>query len=269
MIGSLAKQSDRNFELIIVDQNVDDRLCCYVAQGRAWGLSISHERMYPPNLSRARNHGVRLAQGEIVGFPDDDCWYEPRVIECVRERFLSALDAGGVVARWEEQAVNDSDSRWASGADISLAAWRRFRGGNASSVSLFVRRDLFLSLNGFDGRLGVGSYYGAGEEIDFLLTSLAAGSRWLREPQAIVHHKYSQVPTGSWRDICARARARGRGTGAIYAKHRLSAYVIARGFAAPFLLPLLTCRPVGQVLRGLFTALGRIEGLLTWKLREQ
>src|SRR5690348_15687235 len=105
MIHSLASQTDPSFELIIVDQNPDDRLAPYVRTGLSQGLAIHHVRLEPPSLSAARNLGISLARYDIVAFPDDDCWYEQSVIENVRNRFISDSQLGGVVARWEEQAA--------------------------------------------------------------------------------------------------------------------------------------------------------------------
>ena len=36
-------------------------------------------------LSRARNAGLRMIAGDIVSFPDDDCWYPPDLLQRVAD----------------------------------------------------------------------------------------------------------------------------------------------------------------------------------------
>ncbi len=266
LIQSLVNQSDHNFELIVVDQNLDDRLMVFIQTGLAQGLDIHHMRLNPPNLSVARNLGISAARYEILAFPDDDCWYEPTVIESVRNRFNSAPKLDGVVARWVEQA--DGLGRTQASGQLSLSAWRRFRGGEGSSISLFFRLELFNALGGFDERLGIGRWYGSGEETDFLLRALTSGARLDYAPEARVRHYFSTKQHGDWRTTCRNIRNRARGTGAIYAKHRLDPYVVIRGCSAPFLLLLLKLRSPRYVVQGWFMIVGRLEGLIRWKLRE-
>lgn len=264
-VDSLLSQTDRGFELIIVDQNPDERLAPFVEQAREGGLDVRHVRMDTPGLSAARNLGISLARHDILAFPDDDCWYEDRVVEHVRRAFMERGALGGVIGCWVEQA---RDAEPGHAYFLQHDAWREFRGGHASSISLFLDRKLFESLGGFDERLGVGQWYGAAEEIDFILRALASGARLQYCPVVRVHHAYASRPIGSFKAICRQARRRSRGTGAIYAKHRLPAYVVMRGLLAPIVtaLPRLLSPP--QIGRGLFTSLGRIEGYLRWKIKE-
>ncbi|ODU99297.1 MAG: hypothetical protein ABT23_14035 [Thiobacillus sp. SCN 63-57] len=263
-VDSFLSQTDRGFELIIVDQNPDERLAPFVEQAREGGLDVRHVRMDTPGLSAARNLGISLARHDILAFPDDDCWYEDRVIEHVRRAFLEGEALGGMIGCWVEQAGEAAPGQ---AYFLEHDAWREFRGGHASSISLFLDRKLFESLGGFDERLGVGQWYGAAEEIDFILRALASGAHLRYCPEIRVHHAYAPRPVGNFKAICRQARYRSRGTGAIYAKHRLSTYVVARGLLAPVVNALPRLSP-SQIGRALFTSLGRIEGYLRWKRRE-
>lgn len=260
---SLLAQTDRQFELIVVDQNPDERLAPYIRLAQEGGLDIRHERMEKPGLSTARNLGISLAKYDILAFPDDDCWYEDRVIERAIRSFQSH-HLGGLVARWVEQA----GSQPALAYQLDLTAWRNFRGGHASSISLFLDRTLFQTIGGFDERLGVGGWYGAAEETDFVLRALAHGARLEHVPDILVHHAFNKQPVGDLAGHCRQARRRGRGTGAIYAKHKLDAYVILRGLSAPVLNALPKCLQPGWLMRGLFTSMGRLEGYLRWRAKE-
>ena len=267
MIESLATQTDRSIELIIVDQNQDDRLLPHIARGRSLGIDIIHERHSPPNLSGARNHGIRCAKGEVLAFPDDDCWYEPEVIKVIRRRFNDTVEIQAIVAQWVEHVKAGASGR--ESFELSLDDWRRFRGGQANSNTLFFRKEWFDKLGGFDERLGVGQWYGAAEETDFVLRALNGGVKILYCPTAQVHHPYNAERTQNLMENCHKARLRARGTGAIYAKHRISFYVIIRGLIAPLVVPLFRLRKMADILRGVFTSIGRLEGYLKWRIYEK
>ena len=88
-ITRLEMQSSRAFELIIVDQNHDDRLVEIVKRAQAIGLDVRHLRFETRSLSAARNHGLSICRYPITGIPDDDCWYESDVIAKVIEAFAA------------------------------------------------------------------------------------------------------------------------------------------------------------------------------------
>lgn len=260
LIDSLAVQTDAPFELVVVDQNADRRLDAVVAGARAMGIEVVHDRFAERNLSAARNRGLALARGSVVGFPDDDCWYEPDVVRRVSAFLAAQRDYGGVVVRWHEQ-----DPAGRPAHDLARDDWRRFRAAPASSIALFLRKSVLGALGGFDARFGVSRFFGAGEETDLLLRALEAGHRIRYEPTIVVHHAFGRPASGPVAQACRRTRSRERGTGGLYAKHRLPAHVIARGIVAPLVKPLRTPWSARAILDGACTTLGRIEGLLKWK----
>ena len=265
-IGSLAAQRCKDFELLIVDQNVDERLQPHVEHARSVGLAVRHLRLNKPSLSNARNVGVAQANGSVVGFPDDDCWYEPEVIANVRSALTSHPEWDGVVAQWVEQ--NAARVEPPREGDLDLQRWRRFDDGDASSICLFFRTALVRRLGGFDTRLGVGQWYGAGEETDLLLTALASGARLGRCAAIRVHHRLQRQPQRTpqaWRAALRRAR----GTGALYIKHRLEWWVIARGLLAPPVKGLRQGPGWHGLTIGIATSAGRLQGALRWWLRER
>ena len=84
LLDSLEAQAYRDFEVIVIDQNADDRLLAIL--GKHSQLTIHHLRS-APGLSRARNVGLEVARGEIISFPDDDCWYPPQLLAEVIDWF--------------------------------------------------------------------------------------------------------------------------------------------------------------------------------------
>lgn len=261
-LHSLATQTDQNFEVLLVDQNPDDRLVPYVNEMVDLRLNIRHIRMKSPSLSGARNLGIAESQGEIVGFPDDDCWYEPEAIANLRAVFTNTQKIDGIVANWVEQSAAHSANQ--SEKTLSHQSWRRFRGGDASSISLFIKTSLLRQIDGFDERMGVGQWFGAAEETDLILRILATGAVIQRASNVRIHHAFGTPPQGDLSLRCENARKRSRGTGAIYAKHRLSIYTIVRGLAAPLLRPLIHWTGRAKFAVGLATSQGRLEGLIRW-----
>ena len=265
MLDSLVAQTDTAFEVLIVDQNPDDRLYEHVERGMAAGLTIRHLRLDQPSLSGARNFGIAQAKGQVIGFPDDDCWYEPATVARVRSAFAQKSTTDGVVGCWVELAASSGDVQAGS---LSYAEWRRFQGKGASSITLFFRRHLFERLGGFDERFGVDKWYGAGEETDLILRVLASGARLDYCSPARVHHALSHSSGASLLSLCRTMRKRGRGVGGIYGKHEMSTWVILRGLAGLVLRPLRAGR-LKATLVGLCASLGSLEGFLKWRLTEQ
>jgi glycosyltransferase involved in cell wall biosynthesis len=259
LFDSLAAQSYVNYEVIVVDQNDDERLLPHLERARYLGIALRHLRHHPPNLAAARNVGIAAARGKWIGFPDDDCWYAPRLLERVAARFSRSDEPAGIIVRWVEQ-----DEQPAAAALLSWERARAFRDVAVSSITLFCRRSLFTHIGGFDCRLGVGQWFGAGEETDFMLRALRAGVRIVYEPGGEVHHAAGTGPAVADAAARAAARHRARGAGALYAKHRLPAWVIVRGFAAPLLRPLLRGAFGAELALGYATLRGRIDGYLAW-----
>lgn len=258
LITSLAIQTEKNFELLLIDQNTDQRVLPSVAMAQAAGIQIEHYVLQPANLSAARNYGIQLARGRIIAFPDDDCWYEPDTLQRVADYYRAGHSLqSGVVVRWAEQTPVAGPP-----VKFSLACSRRFRDGPASSISLFLPQPWLLQLHGFDPRLGVGQWYGAGEETDLMLRLLRHGVEITSLPGAVVHHAFGGGPKNQ-----AQIRSRARGTGALYIKNGLAPATIFRGLIAPLLLPVLKPQSGRNILQGWADFSGRLQGLLLWTLK--
>ncbi|MGH8316235.1 MAG: glycosyltransferase family A protein, partial [Steroidobacterales bacterium] len=93
-LSSLAAQSRQAFEVVLVDQNDDDRVAALLDRQRA-PFPLVHVRTRP-GLSHARNVGLTMAGGHIVGFPDDDCWYDADTVARVLQFFAGRPDAQGL-----------------------------------------------------------------------------------------------------------------------------------------------------------------------------
>jgi glycosyltransferase involved in cell wall biosynthesis len=264
LLETLVRQTERDFELIVVDQNPDDRLVPVLDRAREAGIDVRRLRAPRRGLAFARNLGIDVARGQFLAFPDDDCWYDLDVLEQVRRAVPGGNEFDGVVARWVEedpQALRPEQM-------LSFRAWHRMRGGDASSICLFLRRELVERIGRFDARLGVGRWYGAGEETDLVIRALSVGASIAFRPSVAVHHRLSAPPRRLDVAAYSEARRRARGTGALYVKHRMSAWVVVRGLASPIVKGIFSRRPHVALARGASVSVGRFEGLMRWRREE-
>jgi glycosyltransferase involved in cell wall biosynthesis len=91
--ASLDAQTYRDFEWIVVDHK-------------------DHPE-FKGGLSRARNFGIERATGDILGFPDDDAWYGPDLLESVSVT-LADPENDGVSFRVVDEHGNCSAGGWMS-----------------------------------------------------------------------------------------------------------------------------------------------------------
>ncbi len=85
-LDSLAGQTYRDFELIMIDQNKDKKIDSIVEKFINY-FPVTHIKVNFSGLARARDFGIQFACGDIVAFPDDDCVYEIDVLEKVADEF--------------------------------------------------------------------------------------------------------------------------------------------------------------------------------------
>jgi GT2 family glycosyltransferase len=221
LLASLATQTDQNFELIVVDQNTDDRLVSILDPYRTQ-FAILH-LFSNRGLSRARNVGLEQAAGEIVGFPDDDCWYPPWLLERVERYMQEHPNIDGVTAR----VLDDSGSLYArfdsSPGLLSLPnIWQR-----ASSCCTFLRSSVVQAVGAFDETLGVGAGtpWGGGEDIDYPLRAIEAGFKIHYDPDIVAFHPNPAIR--GYQAMAERAYGYGAGIGRVWRKHDYPIWLVA------------------------------------------
>lgn len=181
-LDSLKNQTYKNFELIVVDQNQDDRveklLIPYSEK-----FTIHHIRS-EKGLSKARNKGLKHATGDIIAFPDDDCVYKEDVLENVRKIVL-------------EHKADGVTGKHVSSFDLSVP--KQLKKLNIYNVwfwsisfTVFVSKDVVKAVGDFDPLLGVGSgtKYGSGEETDYLIRALKKDFQLYHTSDVMVKHPF-------------------------------------------------------------------------------
>jgi GT2 family glycosyltransferase len=228
LFESLAAQRSRDFEVVLVDQNDDEMLSPLVTAYRA-SFPIVHAAC-APGLSRARNAGVAIASGGIIGFPDDDCSYDAATVARAIEFFTVNPQADGLTGRGVQvqgqrpHARFDRAARWVTAGGV----WTQ-----GISYTLFVRRALVRRVGAFDEQLGLGSgtAWPAAEEADYLLRALSAGARIWYDPSFTVHHPGSHGDYSA--TLIERGRRYGCAMGYVLRKHHRSRFELAYHLLRP------------------------------------
>ena len=187
-LWSLCDVRDANFEVIVVDQNSDNRVERVIAS-RPWPFPTRYLKVDYANASRARNDGARLSKGKWLGFPDDDCLYRP---DTLRRLQNAATDPAVAMI---SGAIADASGIWISLLDdegerrIGLWALRHPR-RNIAESGLFVRADAFATVGGFSEQMGPGTSFPGGEGLDLVLRAIRklGGRCLLGSRQVVIEH---------------------------------------------------------------------------------
>jgi glycosyltransferase involved in cell wall biosynthesis len=209
LLASIVNQKRSDVEVIIVDQN-DDALIDPLIAALPSSMNVLHLRLTEKNPSVARNAGLDAASGEIVAFPDDDCWYPSNLLDRVDHWFkansryavlaVGALDNDGV----------SSGNRWPQDA-CDISSFNALRTTFCSSLFISaVKRSRAVR---FDARLF------PGEETDFILRLLATGLRGRFDRELHIHHPRRDMLSGT----VSRQRAKkyGAAMGILVRRHSL------------------------------------------------
>ena len=209
LFASIVNQKRNDVELIVVDQNDDDRVVPLL-HGVPSDVTVLHLRLKEKGQSAARNAGLEISSGEIIAFPDDDCWYPASLLDRVDDWFrknqeyavlaVGALDNDGV----------SSGNRWIQDAcDISPVNVLR----TTFCSSLFVSGLARSRRVRFDPQMN------RGEETDFILRLLATGLRGRFDRALHIHHPRRDMLSGTVSR--ERARSYGAGMGRLVRRHSL------------------------------------------------
>jgi glycosyltransferase involved in cell wall biosynthesis len=259
LFDSLAGQDRLDFEVIIVDQNSDDRL--ESLSSASWPFQV--KRLHTPNargLSRARNVGWKVARGEFIIFPDDDCWYPPWFLSR-GVQLIAAAKVDVLTGRAADEAGNDINGKYSpvphtvnrSNVWISGIEW----------VMLF-KKTVLPAVNGFDADIGVGAStpWQACEGQDILLRVLDKDFSCRFDPSFFGHHvRFDEIPP---KVMQAKGRAYARGLGYVLRVHRYGYLAAAKWIGRP-LVKLLLSAVKGDLDRCAYdfnVALGRLEGYM-------
>jgi glycosyltransferase involved in cell wall biosynthesis len=137
LLHSLHDQTERDFEVIIVDQSLTDN----DSPLDNIGVPMYHFRTSLKGAVKARNVGSRLATGHILCFIDDDCIAGPDWLLNAR-KYFSQLDVVAIEGLiWSD---HHGDPEWRPVTNVD------FRGIGFMTANLMVRSSVFFLEDGFD-----------------------------------------------------------------------------------------------------------------------
>jgi GT2 family glycosyltransferase len=178
LLAALSRQtlSVSRFELVIGDDGSTDGSTDDLPEVGEW---VRIMRGPPQNSYAARNRAVRAASAPILAFCDADCVPDPDWLE----QGVRALENADLVAGRIRFDVPARRTIWTL---LDIDAYKdhelQVRQGTAETANLFIRRDLFDQIGGFDESL---PEHG---DFDFTMRCVRAGYRLAFGRDALVHH---------------------------------------------------------------------------------
>lgn len=259
LMDSLLQQEFRDFEIVVVDQNRDDRIVPVLERYQS-ELRIGHIRTPTRRgISAARNDGWRRSCADVIVFPDDDCWYPPWFLRRGLE-LLGTTGAALVSGRFADKTGRSINGRFASRAQFIT---RRSVWTAQSESACFYRRELLEQLGGFDENVGIGSPspWQAAEGPDFVLSALQRQRSCYYDPSLYGFHREYDLDDPNT-GMVRRGRMYGRGMGFILRRHRFGFLSLLYWVSRP-LVAAATSMTIGRFQRAAYSAsvmIGRIEG---------
>jgi GT2 family glycosyltransferase len=195
-LNSLAKQTVRDFEVIIVDNGSSDNSIENI-QAKWPGIDFQIRRMDKNiGFATANNMGARLASGEWLALLNSDAFPDPGWLE----NLLQAADREPKFSFFASRQLQARAPHLLDGAGdayhISGLAWRRFAGFPANQFGLdsgevfsacaaaaLYSRQAFLQVGGFDE-----DFFSYHEDVDLGFRLRLQGFRCLYVPGAVVQH---------------------------------------------------------------------------------
>jgi glycosyltransferase involved in cell wall biosynthesis len=137
LMRKIKAQTETDFEVIVVDQSQE----AWSEAAEISKFPLLYYRADVIGAVEARNKGALLARGEVLAFVDDDCLPAPDWLEKARAYFKE-LSVVGVEGRVTSEKVDNAQYRAVSNEG--------FRGMGFMTANLFIRRETFHALDGFD-----------------------------------------------------------------------------------------------------------------------
>jgi glycosyltransferase involved in cell wall biosynthesis len=217
-VAVLEKQSERDFEVIVVDDGSSDGTAAALRELRVFfPLTVLEQ----PNrgAATARNAGAEASSGELLVFIDDDMRADPALLaehdrshregadmvmgdlplDPASPRNLLSWGVGSWAAERRERLT-------APGAEIGV--------GDLLTGQMSISGEAFQALGGLDPTFTRDGLFG-GEDLDFGHRVITAGYEVVFNPAAISYQYYDVDPAKYLR----RARETGRSDRELVAKH--------------------------------------------------
>ena len=172
LLDSLVTQ-EGPLEVLIIDAGSTDRTCEIVEE---------YSRRYPfvrlirkgGTRGEGRNHGAKMARGDVVAFTDGDCIANPFWLKSIREGMKGASVVAGKTIHIGYKPFEQLErvELIYAGSDVTFP-----------SCNLAYAKTAFEAVGGFD------PWFVTAEDIDLNLRAVQAGNRIAYAPNAIIYHR--------------------------------------------------------------------------------
>ena len=184
-----AQQLGEAFEVVVVDNGSTDDTRAIAERAGVRVLAREHGL-----AGEARNDGAAAAAGAVLAFTDADCFPDPGWLAAG----LRALDGADLV----QGRVEPDPAARMRPFDRSL--WVGAQDGLFQTANLFMRRELFDRIGGFEELHADAHGRAFGEDVWLGWRAVRAGGRATFAPDALVHH--AVLPRGPREYVGERAR---------------------------------------------------------------
>jgi glycosyltransferase involved in cell wall biosynthesis len=207
-LESLAKQSDRNFDVLVVDNSRDGGVARTPPDVNGLVIRCCHEPK--PGLSRARNRALAEVSSDLVAWIDDDEIADTDWIAWIRRGFATPQSPDAVAGVMLPAELETA-------AQVNFERYGGFNKGRGMEPLLLVARtpsvpdpfyplpnfgaggnmafrtEVLRRIGGFDNQLGAGTLTHGGEETRALSLLLESGSTILHWPPAVTWHYHRRT----------------------------------------------------------------------------
>jgi glycosyltransferase involved in cell wall biosynthesis len=163
LISILDNLDNITFEVIIIDQNPSGFLDEIIGKFK-YNLNIYHHLVPFKGLSKAKNYGSKLAKGEYLTFPDDDC----EIYQNTYTKALETLKSNNVdivFGRCIDAYGNDSVLKFKK--ESYFLNKNNMLGGFVEATGV-IHKSIFEKGFYYDENMGAGCFHGAEEGYDWL-----------------------------------------------------------------------------------------------------
>ena len=175
-VESVLQQQNCHYEIIVIDDGSTDATEEVL---QPYQNQIRYLKQQNQGVAAARNHGINVAQADLIAFLDADDYFLPHKLARQGEIFSQRPDLGIVHSGW--QRVDTEGNKlldvcpWQRIPELNLETWLRYKPVLPSAM--MFRREWLQYVGGFDAR------FPPAEDTDLVLKLALKGckSNWLRQ----------------------------------------------------------------------------------------
>jgi len=157
LLETIAKQSYRDFEVIVSNSASEDETARVVEEYRKKVPSLIITEEKTPNVSAARNKGAFYAQGEYLIFFDADVFIEEHFLKATMRHIQ--VDHPTIMTMWNRPSPPSWRGRLIFGLMNRIVQMTQDIHPAANGPCIIMKKKLFDSIGGFDQTIFFGEDY--------------------------------------------------------------------------------------------------------------